>query len=555
MLAPSCQRLLIVTLLLPLASSVAQEGRAGDEKKNQSQEVKVDTCKIRQPAQAKDRARRLVGLKADVEASAELVTIEGDETPFLADKIKGRKLWMVTVPDWSVELKSAPDEKDLYRRTLDAVLDPTTGQILKVKTRWPENVPEPEDTIEPDAKTAESHILPEKYYGYPSEPPPISFMEALETEGWGHAALRAKRIDGLWVIWSLTDSKPPRAVWVIMLWCMPPIPAFHAGADVPAYLRENLRVVLDPVKKRGITASQDLHRVPVKKGEPYCENCCSGALTHRAFVESSLDRVRDGEEVESVLAILSCIARRDHVGGYVATGAVRAIFAIAKDEEQIRQHLLDIAAAPETALSVHRTACELLTYVADTETRRVSLELLEGNWSSGNWRGYFQLLTDVGDSAFLAWLETTLRHTPPESRLSVFLERAAKRVRIQEDVEAILAGLESGKGEDVIDAVWLARQAWRHGVSRERIRKAVLSRIRQAGDDFVHLINIVQLVQHCEKLGVFTADDGRDLARVREIAKATNGYRDAPWPPWAEERIALKRAEFYRLNRKEMKDQ
>ena len=229
--------------------------------------------KIKRATQAGDCALRLAGLKSDVAASAKLVTLENDETPFLADKLNGRDVWMVTVPDWSVELKSAPAKKDSYRRTLDMIIEPATGGVVKVRTRWPENVPEPKDTVEPDARTAEEQILPERYHGFPVQAPPLSFLEALDGY-WGEAALVAKRIDGLWVLYSRMDSQEPRPVWVITLWSIPPIPVFRGDADVPGYLRENLRFVVDPANKEGwMMTSQSPHRVPVKEGkDPDKEN-------------------------------------------------------------------------------------------------------------------------------------------------------------------------------------------------------------------------------------------------------------------------------------------
>ena len=252
---------LVLALLIPVPLGLAQDRKPEDAKEHDKQELNVAACKVKQSAQAKELALRSVGLKGHVAASAELVTLEADQTPFLADKLRGRKLWMVTVPDWSVEFKSAPpDVKDTYGRTLDIYVDPVTGHVLKLRTRWPKNVPQ--DRVEPDAKSAELAIAPERYHAFPSEPPPISFLEALEASlPWGAAALEAKQIGGLWVLWSNVDSEP-RPMWIITLCGTTPMLAFHG--DEP---NDDLRIVVDPVKKRWVVASDSPYCVPLKEDQ------------------------------------------------------------------------------------------------------------------------------------------------------------------------------------------------------------------------------------------------------------------------------------------------
>lgn len=176
---------LTLALVMPVPLGLAQDRKAEDAKEHDKQELNVAAFKVKQSAQAKELALRSVGLKGHVAASAELITLEADQTPFLSDKLRGRKLWTVTVPDWSVEFKSAPPNvKDAYGRTLDIHVDPVTGHMLKLRTRWPKNVPQ--DRVQPDAKSAELAIAPERYHGFPSQPPPISFLEALEASlPWG----------------------------------------------------------------------------------------------------------------------------------------------------------------------------------------------------------------------------------------------------------------------------------------------------------------------------------------------------------------------------------
>jgi len=181
--------------------------------------------------------------------------------------INGHEVWRVTVPDWFVTFDEFPDAKDQYRRTLDIFLDPETGKFLKLKTRWPEGVPEPQDTVAPDAATAEYQLLPDKYLGIPSEPPPITFMEALKVcNTWAGDALHAKQIEAVWVLWSTMD-RDPRPMWIITLWGIPPIPAF-GPREFPDYMTENLRIIVDPEKKQWLQATQRPFRVKVSTERP-----------------------------------------------------------------------------------------------------------------------------------------------------------------------------------------------------------------------------------------------------------------------------------------------
>ena len=73
----------------------------------------------------------------------------------------------------------------------------------------------------------------------------------------------AKQIGGLWILWSNMGSEP-RPMWVITLWGTTPIPAFHADAA-----NDDLRIVVDPVKKRWLVASDSPYRVPLEGGNSH----------------------------------------------------------------------------------------------------------------------------------------------------------------------------------------------------------------------------------------------------------------------------------------------
>lgn len=58
------------------------------------------------------RSWRMLGLDSTVSlpASATLVTLKADNTPYLSEKLLGRPLWHVVISGWSLKLKSYPPQ-------------------------------------------------------------------------------------------------------------------------------------------------------------------------------------------------------------------------------------------------------------------------------------------------------------------------------------------------------------------------------------------------------------------------------------------------------------
>jgi len=213
---------------------------------------------LRSVEDAAKHAARVTGFTEakDLTHSVKRVVLDKDNTPYLADRLVGRELWCVTYTGWSIEPldSSLSGGKDWYTRTVDVLLDPTNGRLLKIKSRWPSDVVD----LYPEASAASATRQlqgsdKEKYHGFPSEPPAISFVDAVEAvqEGGGNPRA-AKQIVGQWVLWSKRE-KPPRPMWVITLRGIPPIDAGYPG--VPEYLRDHLRLIVDPVARKWVSGS------------------------------------------------------------------------------------------------------------------------------------------------------------------------------------------------------------------------------------------------------------------------------------------------------------
>jgi len=152
------------------------------------------------------------------------INVYKDNTPFIHDHIQG-KLWLVEIKNVRLKLKSAiPGYEDKYVRDFEALIDPNTGNFLKITSKYKGFAPEMRP--EPNSAVAEKQLIGsrEKYLGFPQVQPNITFLDALNSvliKGVGSPFL-AKEIDGIYVMHSEMNAEP-RPVWVITLRGIPPL--------------------------------------------------------------------------------------------------------------------------------------------------------------------------------------------------------------------------------------------------------------------------------------------------------------------------------------------
>lgn len=191
-------------------------------------------------------AKELTGLGelSGVVVTAQRVTVDSDDTPFLAKQLIGIYAWQVTFENVSLQLKSAiKGFQDPYTRKFIVLIREDTGQLWSVKSFFHENVPDLKP--EPSAQAAEAQLRPEKeiYTGLPPENPQITFLEALDivlTQGSGSPFL-AKEIHAVYVMESEMGSEP-RPVWAVTLRGIPPIPVSGPYADtIPVWQLNRMR--------------------------------------------------------------------------------------------------------------------------------------------------------------------------------------------------------------------------------------------------------------------------------------------------------------------------
>jgi len=187
-----------------------------------------------------------------IQENSRLITIMGDNTPFLHNQINNCSVWIVKFDsiDLSKALKSKSPNNSSHR-TFDVFLDQETGKLLKIHYREPGY----DSCISPlpVAGIAEEQMnrTGEKYLGFPDSMPLFSFIEALDNVS--HNPAFAREIIALYVL----DSHlvyGSRSAWVIDLRGINPIPISGRNAEihVPEYQRNHYRTVIDATTRHRI---------------------------------------------------------------------------------------------------------------------------------------------------------------------------------------------------------------------------------------------------------------------------------------------------------------
>ena len=176
------------------------------------------------------------------------VTVVDDRTPFLWKQFTGQPAWQVEYADVLLKFKtSMPNFTDKYQRKFLVLLKEETGQLISITSKF--DGKDPDLREQPSGFVAENQLKAEDeiYYGLPAEDPKLTFLAALEivlNKGVGSPFL-AKEIYGNYVLHTRGDS-PQRAVWVVTLRGLPPIPAHGPYGDkVPVWQRNHMRNVID----------------------------------------------------------------------------------------------------------------------------------------------------------------------------------------------------------------------------------------------------------------------------------------------------------------------
>ncbi|MEW5922903.1 MAG: hypothetical protein AB1746_02850 [Candidatus Zixiibacteriota bacterium] len=152
--------------------------------------------------------------------TSELVEINNDNTPFLHDKINGRKLWKVVMKDIYLHFEENCDTYDTIPRIFEIYINAENGQLCKIEMKYSDNNYSLHS--QPPSEIAEQTLKNQKenYHGFVGTKTNISFYEALRGGG---VALSAKKINAILVEHSYFRSENKfRPAWVITYSGVPP---------------------------------------------------------------------------------------------------------------------------------------------------------------------------------------------------------------------------------------------------------------------------------------------------------------------------------------------
>lgn len=180
-----------------------------------------------------------------------------NNTPFLADQINGKEVWVVRVD--SVDIR--PEEAILNgdnrwdKKNFEILLDPVSGQVLRISTSsTASNL-----TPEPDSRTASAELSfrGERYCAFLDSVPEVTFLEALNAAA-GCTPLVAEEIIAVCVLHSEGDRRP-RPVWIITSRGVPPFEFTSFSKEAPEQDRSRVRCIVDATTGKWLSMSVAPH--------------------------------------------------------------------------------------------------------------------------------------------------------------------------------------------------------------------------------------------------------------------------------------------------------
>ena len=210
----------------------------------------VDTSRIMSAEQAFARLYEFAGFpelravpRSSLAEVATLAVAEECEVPFLAHSVIGRQVWKLKLENVRVDTSPCSKERiEKYNpKSFEAWIDAKTGQLIKIFSRYEGH--DPDLAPEPPADSAAKQMRQtgEVFVGFPSEPPPVTFLQALGAAA-GSNPLEAKEIFAVCVLMSRFGEKAV-PVWSIIGRGITPVEIHESNA--PMYRRNRMRSIVN----------------------------------------------------------------------------------------------------------------------------------------------------------------------------------------------------------------------------------------------------------------------------------------------------------------------
>jgi hypothetical protein len=170
---------------------------------------------------------------------AQQVTIDNDQTPFLADRINNKPIWKVAIENAKVTCCRKKATRDFT-----FFIDPIDGHLLKLVSVVDDFV-DGKDSILAAADVEKKYVSSGIKYLRTYERPEVSFYDAIQSCPINY--LTAKKLVGVCVIESYEKFSDTCGVWVFDLTSIdPPLePIGYSGANIPVEKRNFIRCVIN----------------------------------------------------------------------------------------------------------------------------------------------------------------------------------------------------------------------------------------------------------------------------------------------------------------------
>lgn len=220
---------------------------------------------IQTPQMAVDRAFAYTGFKelkrisgAALGEQVQLMSVVADETPYLSDSIVGKRVWRVKMNKVFLDLSNCGRQfvENQQPKNYEAWIDSATGVMYKIFSEPVMNDPDLAPEPPADTATAMMRSSGDIYLGFPTKPPAVSFLEALNNAA-GSNPLMAKEIIAWCVLISDSDGSS-MPVWQIIGRGIPPF-EIHPRPHLPMYHRNRQRSTVDATTGNLLSVSNNPH--------------------------------------------------------------------------------------------------------------------------------------------------------------------------------------------------------------------------------------------------------------------------------------------------------
>jgi len=113
--------------------------------------------------------------------------------------------------------------------------------------------------------------------------------------------------------------------------------------------------------------------------------------------------------------------------------------------------------------------------------------------------------------------------------------------------EQIRAQMESGSCS--FDCWWYGLRAFRHGFDDKAVRGALIRFLKRFVEDREEPVPRVALLLHCCRHGILAPEHAQQIRELQGLARMVDDPKEERRNDWVAERIAAKRAQFFRFKR------